>query len=222
MKHGVRMLVPLVDSANDFERIEKAKSYLKLRSNGVVVPDSDLEAWTRFYRRCDRMIAKILSGFKIQSSCLEDVVQTVWMVITRDLNTFECDSARGTFCGWLYVRVRSVAVDWIRRQERLPEHTAGIWFGRLEYLAYGPAESLESQSNYDVLERILRQVELVTNEIDFKLFVMRYLYGTPVHELSADSGLRQSTVRSKLYRTQQLFWPLVNRHASGASVSPRD
>lgn len=215
------MLVPLVDSANDLELIEKAKSYLKRQSSGVAVPDTDLEAWTRFYRRCDRMIAKILNGFKIQTSCLEDVNQTVWLVITRDLSTFECDAAKGTFCGWLYVRVRSVAVDWIRRQERLPEHTAGIWFGRLEYLAYGPAESLESQSNYDVLERILRQVELIASEIDFKLFVMRYLYGTPVHELSAGSGLRQSTVRSKLYRTQQLFLTISEQTCAREHLFPR-
>ena len=214
------MIVPLAETVNDYELIEKAKGYLHLRLNGAAVSDSEVEAWTRFYRRCDRMVAKFLDGFRIRSECLEDVVQTVWFVITRDLNTFECHSSRGTFCGWLYVRVRSVAVDWIRRQERLPEHTAGIWFARLECLANGPAETLERQSNYDMLERILGQVELVANDIDFKLFVMRYLYATPVRELSTDSGLRESTVRSKLYRTQRLFLAISEQMCAREHLFP--
>jgi len=137
----------------------------------------------------------------VERGSLGDVTQSVWALLLEDLPSFECDPRIGSFRAWLFVRVRNASVNQVREADRRREQCVGVDFERYEGSEVNPAQAFERHWNEIVLQDALNLLEGSVSTFDYKLFVLHRLHEMPISELAEDTGLCESTIRSKLHRT---------------------
>ncbi len=71
----------------------------------------DREAWSAFVERYSPMIVSWCNRFGLQTSDAEDVAQQVLLRLTRRMQSFDYDSAKGSFRGYLRTLTRYAIND---------------------------------------------------------------------------------------------------------------
>ena len=194
---------------SDFVLINRTQDFFLSSLKGKVTDPKLRAAWRRFHQLYDPIIRRYVVSCGIRGEVLEDVVQTAWALVIRDLRRFDCDPSKGSFRAWLFVRVRNVSVDQVREVERSREHCAGVHFVAHEARELEPAHAFEKQWDELILHDALRTLERYVSDFDYKLFVMRRFHELSVAELAEDTGLGEATIRSKLHRTMKTFRTLI-------------
>lgn len=194
---------------SDFVLIKSTRDYFIASLTGKVRDPELVAAWRRFYEWYDPIIRRFAVSCGMRGETLEDVVQSAWEVIIRDLQGFDCDPSKGKFRAWLFSRVRSVSVAQVRRAKRRREYSAGIDFDEHESAELQPDAIFEKQWNEVVLQDSLNLLERYVSEFDYKLFVMRRFHEMSIAELAEDTGLCEGTIRSKLHRSMHTIAKLV-------------
>jgi RNA polymerase sigma-70 factor (ECF subfamily) len=190
----------------DFVLLANTRDYFIESTKGKVVDPKLLLAWRRFHQLYHPVIKRIAMSCGIRGSLLDDVMQIAWENVIRDLRDFECDPSKGSFRSWLFTRVRNASVDQVRNARRRREHCAGInYVDDLAAELVEPDQIFERQWDEVVLHDALKLLERCVSELDYKLFVMRRFHELSIAELADDTGLCESTIRSKLHRTLKTF-----------------
>ncbi|MBI2481462.1 MAG: sigma-70 family RNA polymerase sigma factor [Planctomycetia bacterium] len=199
----------LRDRPSDFVLIRNTRDYFVASVKDVVKDPNLVAAWRKFYAWYVPLIRRFAVSCGIHGEALEDVVQTAWEVVIRDLRGFDCDPSKGKFRAWLFLRVRSVSVAQVRQVKRRREQCAGVDFDEHESPDPEPYEAYESQWNEIVLQDLLNLLERYVSEFDYKLYIMRRFHEVSIAELAEDTGLCECTIRSKLHRTSRTIATLV-------------
>ncbi|MBI2480695.1 MAG: sigma-70 family RNA polymerase sigma factor [Planctomycetia bacterium] len=200
---------------SDMILIQTTRDFFRASLKGKVDDPQLLGAWRRFYEWYDPLIRRFAVSCGMRGGTLDDVVQSAWTIVIRDLEKFDCDPSRGSFRAWLYARVRNVSVDQIRARTRRVEYCAGVQSGLCSDPALEPTRMFEQQWNEAVLHEALSVLERFVSDLDFKLFVMRRFHDVSITELSQDTGRCESTVRSKLQRTMKAFATIIDQRGYG-------
>jgi len=72
------------------------------------------QAWNEFARLYRDIIYRVARARGLQDADAEDVTQEVFGIVSRKVESFDCDTA-GSFRGWLHKLARDVAVDRLRK-----------------------------------------------------------------------------------------------------------
>jgi RNA polymerase sigma-70 factor (ECF subfamily) len=183
---------------SDFVLIHTTRDFFRQSLQGKVEDPQLLAAWRKFYAWYDPLIRRFaLSRGVRRGEALEDLVQSVWIIVIRDLKNFDCDPSKGSFRAWLFSRVRNVSVDQVRDRIRSREYGVGVHFDTYCGPAREPARIAEQQWDDSVLHEALDVLERFVSDLDFKLFIMRRFHEASISELSQDTGLGENTIRSK-------------------------
>lgn len=74
------------------------------------------EAWQEFYETYCRVIYGYARRFGLNCDDAEDIVQDVFVKITRQLPSFHYDRSRGRFLSWIKTITRTTVTDFLRRR----------------------------------------------------------------------------------------------------------
>lgn len=197
------------DRPTDYVLIHRTQDFFLMSLKGKVTDPKLRAAWREFHRFYDPIIRRCAVSCGIQGRELEDVMQTAWALVIKDLRSFKCDPSQGKFRDWLFARVRNLSVNQVRDAERCREHCAGVHFTGHETGDFEPAQVFEQQWDELVLYEALRELQRYVSDFDYKLFVMRRFHQMSVAELVEDTGVCEATIRSKLHRTLATLRELI-------------
>lgn len=137
----------------------------------------------------------------VRDEALDDVVQEVFMVVHRRLDSFE---GRSTLRTWLFGITARVVRDH-RRTVKRRQTEGGVDPDTLASPAAGGAESAEAVR---VLHAILDELDDDRREV----FVMAELEQAPVPEIAEALGINLNTAYSRLRAARQDFEQALARH----------
>ncbi|MCG3128981.1 MAG: hypothetical protein CHACPFDD_03877 [Phycisphaerae bacterium] len=82
---------------------------------------SNHRAWSEFQHRYQELLGRYCRRRGLQAADAEDVVQTVFMNLSKSLPQFVYDPNRGRFRDYLYRCTKNALAEWSRRRNLRPE-----------------------------------------------------------------------------------------------------
>jgi RNA polymerase sigma-70 factor, ECF subfamily len=158
--------------------------------------NGDQAAWEEIVRRHRRKVFNVAYKFVGRHEEAEDLTQDIFLKIFKSLDTFD---RRANFQTWLISVSRNLCIDHYRsvRKER-ETIDRGVDAADLSPAAplENPVAALEHQDRVAVLKRALAELpETLRSAV-----VMRDLQELSYHEIAAQLGLPEGTVKSRINR----------------------
>jgi len=85
----------------------------------VRLQDQSSDAWTEFLQIYEQAIQNYARSKGLQDADAKDVTQEVLAAVTKKMDSWDPNSNRGTFRGWLLRAARNIAVSRIAKQTKL-------------------------------------------------------------------------------------------------------
>jgi RNA polymerase sigma-70 factor (ECF subfamily) len=142
----------------------------------------------------------------VPASAVDDVVQEVFLVVHRKLDTFEGRSSLRT---WLAAVVRRVVKDYLQKRgnaplgEPLDEEGPGG--------ATGPGEALEARRAAKALDELLGQMPEAQREV----FILHEIEELTGREIAEAVNANENTVHTRLRAARRIFREGLARLRSG-------
>jgi RNA polymerase sigma-70 factor (ECF subfamily) len=162
----------------------------------VALSGGDEEAFREFHQRyCDRLFRYQLVVARGNEDAAREALQETFLRVVRHVRRFDDEE---TFWSWLTVLARSAAADRGRKQQRYWRALAN--YARSLFDSAPAAPDANSDSH---LEKLLDEslAELAPEERS--LIEAKYFTRTSVRELSAQTGLTEKAVESRLVRARR-------------------
>jgi len=100
--------------------LQDAQAYLKLLLEDKAPNSLLVAAWENFYHVYDDLIRRFVVAHEVPHADVDDCVQEVWSEVAARLIEFDRPADRPGLRAWLYVLVRSKAMDIFRSKARRP------------------------------------------------------------------------------------------------------
>lgn len=179
----------------------------------------DREAFDLLFTRYHGQIYRLSLAVLRNVEDAEDVVQDVFVGLTRSIRTY--DPARGQFDHWL----NQVVVNRCRRSQQrrrlaaIPLSLLGRHSGEDNDIEFDPADlspaSLPENialSN-DTLRTLWQEVNRLSNKLR-EVVVMRYFMDMSCSDIAASLGLSEGTVHSRLFNARQHLQQALSKSKS--------
>lgn len=167
--------------------------------------------WADFdaiYREHFRFVWRTVKRLGLEGAAIDDVVQEVFLVVHRRLDTFEERSSAKT---WLYGIVRRVVADHRRTLRRKPGLSSDASReGELEAMPgveQGPEASAEMAERVRLLHRLLAELDDDKREV----FVLSELEGLTMAEIAEALDANPNTIASRLRAARREFEAALER-----------
>lgn len=85
-----------------------------------VADENDVHAWQQFAEIYEPLVYRIATARGLQPADAHDLVQEVMTRVARSISSWNPDSTRGTFRGWISTIARNLIIDFLRHKNRLP------------------------------------------------------------------------------------------------------
>jgi RNA polymerase sigma-70 factor (ECF subfamily) len=132
----------------------------------------------------------------VPPSAVDDVVQEVFIVVHRKLDTFEYRSSIRT---WLAMIVRRVARDHMRKRGNAP---VGEPLGEHDVShLIGPAEALDQKAAAQWLDSLLGKMSDIQREV----FILHEIEQLTGREIADALGVNENTVHTRLRAARHVF-----------------
>jgi RNA polymerase sigma factor (sigma-70 family) len=90
----------------------RASLLLRLRDS------QDHEAWMEFVSLYEPVVYRLLRQRGLQDVDARDVMQELFLSVSRNINRWDPAKARGSFRGWLRRVVRNLVINWLKNPQR--------------------------------------------------------------------------------------------------------
>jgi RNA polymerase sigma-70 factor, ECF subfamily len=156
--------------------------------------DRDDAAWHRLTEVMTPTIARWVRRGGVPESNTPDVVQDVFVEITRSLHRFECESPGRSFAGWVRVITRRRVFRYHRRDE--PEAVGGShtrWV--LDHIpAFAADDDVTDHPNQEVVQRVLDEIRDQFEARTWAAFEAVSIRNRHVKEVAAELGMSVGAV----------------------------
>jgi RNA polymerase sigma-70 factor (ECF subfamily) len=184
---------------------EPSSSLLQAVRNG------SSEGWDRLVRVYAPVVARWCRRAGLQEAAGDDVLQEVFLTVSRSVGDFDRDQGSGSFCAWLATITRTRICDHLRRQGRQPAVIGGSDF--LERLEQEPAaeagSSMADEFRSPLVRRALDVVREEVKEATWQAFWRTVIDSQAPEDVGRDLGMTSGAVRSArfrvLHRLQELL-----------------
>lgn len=158
----------------------------------------DHAAWLEFVPLYEPVIYRVLRGSGLQDADALEIVQDLFLAVSRNIERWQPGAEHGSFRGWLRRVTRNLVVSWVRRQRRQLT-TAAVDLDAL--LELQPADDAPETDEFDrELRRALfhKASELVRAEVRpqaWQAFWDVAISGTSVADTASTLGMTPGAVR---------------------------
>src|SRR5260370_361870 len=97
----------------------------------------DHEAWVEFVTLYEPVTYRLLRRKGLQDSDARDVMQEVFLAVSRSIDRWDPAKERGSFRGWLQRVARNLVINWLKHRDRRVVGTGSS--GLQEMLDFLPA-----------------------------------------------------------------------------------
>jgi RNA polymerase sigma-70 factor (ECF subfamily) len=164
------------------------------------------------YREHFRFVWRSVRRFGIRGAAVDDVVQEIFLVVHRRLESFEARSSTKT---WLYGILRRVVADHRRSLRRKPTWLEGNESeidDVSDSLAKGPEASAAEAEQVRLLYRVLDALDEDKREV----FILAELEGMTLLEIGEALEINPNTASSRLRAARQRFEEALARETANA------
>lgn len=186
--------------------MSQVQDFLRLKLQALN-PDALLtEAWDQFYQTYSTILSRFASCYDLSASEVDDLVQEVWVKVIRRLPEFHWDRNRGGLRTWLYLLVRSQAIDHIRAKGRRAVVSNGV--SLLDErepldLASNPADAVEKQWRHELVQTVLEEIRASSSPANYDVIRLRFVEGKSVDEVAAALDMTREQVWDRQHRMLQ-------------------
>lgn len=85
----------------------------------------DHEAWVEFVSLYEPVAYRLLRRHGLQDADAREVMQELFMAVSRSIDRWDPARERGSFSGWLRRVARNLVISWLRQRERQVNATGG-------------------------------------------------------------------------------------------------
>jgi RNA polymerase sigma factor (sigma-70 family) len=85
----------------------------------------DHEAWLEFVTLYEPMLYRLLRRRGLQDADAREVMQDLFMAVSRSIDRWDPAKERGSFRGWLRRVARNLVINWLKQRERRVIATGG-------------------------------------------------------------------------------------------------
>src|SRR5208282_3840251 len=90
----------------------RASLLLRLRDS------QDHEAWMEFVSLYEPMAYRLLRRHGLQDADAREVMQDLFMAVSRSIDRWDPAKERGSFRGWLRRVARNLVINWLKQRQR--------------------------------------------------------------------------------------------------------
>ena len=141
---------------------------------------------------CRKLAYSIIGDYEEAGECVNNSYFCLWNAIPPA----RPDSLKAYLCGI----VRNVAVKIRRERENYSEKQTN--FDELAEI-FDDAQNIEELSDGEMLGMYINEFLSHQTKVKRKVFVMRYYYNFSIRDISDNLGIKESTVKTKLFRARE-------------------
>lgn len=141
---------------------------------------------------------------------IDEIVQSVWQSVFKQLPKFDYDRNRGGFRRWLYVILKRRALDYGKRrgrQRRLGSQprSSALLENTADPKAEDPSRRLEQAFRLEVLRAAFRRFRLEAPEREFYAYKRCEIEGAKAVDVACELKISAENVRNALSRARRRF-----------------
>lgn len=174
----------------------------------------DQQSWQEFYATYRRLILGVALKAGLAEAEAQDVVQETLISVSRQIQTFHYDPARGSFKGWLRLITQRRIADHLRKKyrqgpaargfsesnsrtgtvERIPDVSAGNWDA-----------IWDAEWERNLLATALDRVKRIVRPKQYQIFDLYVLKQWPVQKVIAALGVSMGQVYLAKHRVSAVL-----------------
>jgi RNA polymerase sigma-70 factor (ECF subfamily) len=159
----------------------------------------DHEAWVEFVAIYEPVAYRLLRRHGLQDADAREVLQDLFVAVSRSIDRWDPDRERGSFRGWLRRVTRNLMINWLKARDRRVSAAGGSNVQAM--LEQAPADSGPESAEFDrELRRALfrRAAEQVKDEVHpatWQAFWETAVVGMPASAAARKLGMQTGAVR---------------------------
>lgn len=178
--------------------VRVAQVYLRRRLQAVA-PGAILTLyWEDFYRVYGPMVVATVRHYVADRDDADDLVQEIWLTVSRRLPQFEWRDSRGGFRAWMSKLVRDKTVDLIRR--RLRQLSVTTADKALDELLERGDQELEAQLSREAVRAAVEELRPQIGELNYAILHAHYWQQQTAPAIARTLGLTVHQARCRLHR----------------------
>ena len=171
----------------------RASLLLRLRDS------KDHAAWVEFVTLYEPVAYRLLRRHGLQDADAREVMQELFLTISRNIDRWEPAKERGTFRGWLGRVVRNLVINWLKsRQQRAVARGGSEMQAMLDMLpgADGPETvEFDQELRRSLFHRAAEQVRGEVHAATWQAFWETGIVGTSATDAAKKLGMTVGAVR---------------------------
>jgi RNA polymerase sigma factor (sigma-70 family) len=158
----------------------------------------DHEAWVEFVTLYEPVVYRLLRQHGLQDTDARDVMQELFLAVSRSIEHWDPDRERGTFRSWLRRVARNLVINWLKSRQRRDVTGGSDLHELLDSLpAAGEPETVEfdHELRRALFHRAGQQVQSEVQPATWQAFWETSVGGLSPAEAAAKLGLSVGAVR---------------------------
>jgi len=192
----------------------RASLLLRLRDS------QDHEAWLEFVSLYEPVAYRLLRRRGLQDADAREVMQELFIAVSRSIDRWDPSKERGSFRGWLSRVTRNLVINWLKRRERRVTATGGSDLqAMLEML---PVEAEPETAEFDqelrraLFQRAAEQVRREVQPATWQAFWETAVVGASPAQAAAKLGMQAGAVRVAKCRVLVRLRAAINELEKGS------
>jgi RNA polymerase sigma-70 factor, ECF subfamily len=154
------------------------------------------QAWSDLVRLYGPLVARWCRQYEMQSSDSEDVLQEVFIAVSRHLHAYGQNSEVNSFRGWLWTIARSKIMDYLRRRKGMAVSVdANLLNEMISWEVANDRSSSDARQDLHVLvAQALQMVRSDFSERTWEAFWRTVGLGESTSQVGKDLGMKSAAV----------------------------
>ena len=158
----------------------------------------DHAAWVEFVALYEPLTYRLLRRHGLQDADAREVMQELFVAVSRNIDRWDPDKDRGSFRGWLRRVARNLVINWLKHRERRLVPAGGSEFRAMfDHLPAGDAETAEFDHEFrrSLFHQAAEQVRGEVQATTWEAFWETAVAGNSPAEAAKKLGMNTGAVR---------------------------